>query len=146
MQFGVGNRFSECLHIKIHNVMSLSFTRMKSLLGFGKGFALMLSLCLILLGNGCATYYVYQGGGHQPGGPWSKPRPLNASAWGLFRGDDSLKDPHVCRLPDRTQVGFDAVKIETNVLASVLTLGIWMPAKVSYRCAQAPPPSGTSAD
>ena len=127
--------------------MGLSFTPMKSLLGCGKGFAFMLSLCLILvLGSGCATYYVYQGGGHQPGGQWSEPKQLNAFAWGLLRDDSILKDPDVCKLPDGTQVGFDAVKIETNLLASILTLGIWMPAKVSYRCAQAPPPSGSSAD
>src|SRR4029077_7045333 len=100
---------------------------MKSRLGFGKGIASMLSVVLIfLLGNGCATYYVYQGGGHQPGRQWSEPQPLTAWAWGLFRDDVSLDDPDLCRLPDGTPVGFDAVKIETNVLASVLTLGVWM--------------------
>jgi hypothetical protein len=120
---------------------------MKSFLGFGKGFASMLSLCLILLlWNGCATYYVYQGGGHQPGGQWSEPKRLNAWAWGLFRDDVGLEDPDACKLPDGTRVGFDAVKVETNVLASVLTLGVWMPAEVSYRCAQAAPPSGSSTD
>jgi hypothetical protein len=120
---------------------------MNSLARLGRRAAAMLGLSVVsLLCEGCATYYVYQGGGHQPGGQWSEPKQLNAWAWGLFRDDASLDDPDVCKLPDGTQVGFDAVKIETNVLASVLTLGVWMPAEVSYRCAQARPPSGPSGD
>ena len=119
---------------------------MNPLLRFGKGAVCILSLSFVaLLCPGCATYYVYQGGGHQPGSQWSQPKPLNAWAWGLFRDDHSVENVDDC-LPDGTRVGFDAVKIETNVLASLLTLGIWMPAKVSYRCAQAPPPSGASGD
>jgi hypothetical protein len=94
--------------------------------------------------TGCATYHVYQKGGpnmelgRQPATYWHTQR-MDALAWGLVRADLPTDK---CVLADGTRVGFEELKIETNILATILTLGIWMPIEVSYRCAKPPPPSG----
>jgi hypothetical protein len=108
------------------------------------------SILLVYASTGCATYHVYQRGGKggydlgsQPGTQWSKRERLDALFWGLVR-EDYVVDQ--CKLPDGTRVGFDEVQIETNpgyVLATVLTLGIWIPIDVSYRCAKPPGLSGS---
>ena len=107
-------------------------------------------LLLAYAGTGCATYHVYQRGGtggyeegSQPGTQWSEKRRLNALFWGLVR-EDYIVDQ--CKLPDGTRVGFDEVQIETNLgytIATVLTLGIWVPIDVRYRCAKPPGLSGS---
>ena len=111
---------------------------------------LLSSLLLACANTGCARYHVYQRGGtggyeegSQPGTQWSEKRRLNALFWGLVR-DDYIVDQ--CKLPDGTRVGFDEVQIETNLgytLATILTLGIWVPLDVSYRCAKPPGLSGS---
>ena len=109
-----------------------------------------MSLLLTYASTGCATYHVYQRGGtggydegSQPGTQWSEKKRLDALFWGLVR-EDYIVDQ--CTLPDGTRVGFDEVQIETNlgyILATVVTLGIWVPIDVSYRCAKPPGPSGS---
>ena len=108
------------------------------------------SLLLVYGSTGCATYHVYERGGKgglelgsQPGTQWSEKKRLDALFWGLVR-EDCIVDQYT--LPDGTRVGFDEVQIETNpgyVLATVLTLGIWIPIDVSYRCAKPPGLSGS---
>jgi hypothetical protein len=108
------------------------------------------SLLLVYGSTGCATYHVYERGGKgglelgsQPGTQWSEKKRLDALFWGFVR-EDYIVDQ--CTLPDGTRVGFDEVQIETNpgyVLATVLTLGIWIPLDVSYRCAKPPGLSGS---
>ena len=80
--------------------------------------------------------------GNQPASEWSKKKTLNSLFWGLVRQDLRVDD---CKLADGTRLGIEEVKIETNPLyatATVLTLGIWVPLDVSYRCAKPPAPSG----
>ena len=63
----------------------------------------------------------------------------NAYAWGL------ILDPQVLPADCQGQ-GINDVFIKRNFgqdLASVLTLGLWMPAEVSYQC-HAPPTTGGS--
>ena len=108
------------------------------------------ALLLTYTSTGCATYHVYQRGGtggyeegSQPGTQWSEKKRLDSLFWGLIR-EDYIVDQ--CKLPDGTRVGFDEVQIETNpayILATVLTLGIWIPIDVSYRCGRPPALSGS---
>jgi hypothetical protein len=98
---------------------------------------------------GCYTYHVYQVGGpggreqgNQPGTEW-RHRRLNSFAWGLVRQDLPVDN---CQTADGRRFGIEDVRVATNfgyVAASFLTLGIWVPLDVSYRCAKPPVPTGT---
>lgn len=108
------------------------------------GFIMALSLALLgaNLTHGCATYHVYQVGGpggleqgNQPMTEWES-RNLNSFFWGLIRQDLPVEN---CALGDGTRTGIEEVKIEYQIqhtLASIVTLGIWRPMKVSWRCAK----------
>lgn len=108
-----------------------------------------LSRALLLLaglwsGTGCATYHVFQVGG--PGGreqgnqPWTEweSKTLHSFLWGAVRQDLPVTN---CRLGDGTRTGIEEVKITSNVgslAATILTLGLWRPLKVGWRCARPP--------
>ena len=114
----------------------------------GRFLAVIVLVCFWSMA-GCSTYHVYQTGGagglhlgNQPASEWSKKKTLNSLFWGLVRQDLRVDD---CKLADGTRLGIEEVKIETNPLyatATVLTLGIWVPLDVSYRCAKPSAPSG----
>lgn len=100
--------------------------------------------------SGCYTYHVYQIGGpdgreqgNQPSTEWQH-RTLNSFLWGAVRQDLPVEN---CQLPGTGQrLGMEEVKIENTlpyVLAEVVTLGIWAPLKVSWRCNKPVPPTGT---
>ena len=108
-----------------------------------------LSICLLILAGalslpGCYTYHVYQVGGpdgrelgNQPATEW-KHQTLHAFAWGAIRQDLPVDN---CR-----PSGMEEIKIDTNigyVLVSAVTLGLWVPLEVSWRCAKPPVPTGT---
>ena len=111
--------------------------------------ALLVVLACWMSTSGCYTYHVYQAGGpegreqgNQPSTEWES-ETLHALFWGAVRQDLPVEN---CRLGDGTHLGIEEVKIETNfgyVLASVLTLGIWVPLQVSWRCAKPRVPTGT---
>jgi hypothetical protein len=97
---------------------------------------------------GCFTFHVYQIGGpsereqgDQPSTEW-KHKTLSAFAWGGGRQDLPVDN---CRLGNGQRLGIEEVKVETNfgfILASTVTLGFWVPLKVSWRCAKPPVPTG----
>lgn len=106
------------------------------------------SLFLILVtGNGCSTIHAYQIGGpngleqgNQPATEWES-KTVNTFLWGAVRNDVKIDN---CRLGDGTRINIEEFKIEKNagfILANILTLGIWEPAKVSWRCAKPKPAS-----
>ena len=109
--------------------------------------ALVLLVCGLST-SGCYTYHVYQIGGteerelgNQPGTEW-RHKTLHALAWGAIRQDLPVDN---CRLANGQRLGIDEVKVDTNIaylLASTVTLGIWVPLKVSWRCAKPPVPTG----
>ena len=109
--------------------------------------ALVFACCIPI--TGCYTYHVYQVGGtegleqgNQPGTEW-KHKTLHAFAWGALRQDLPVDN---CRLGSGQRLGIEEVKVDTNLgylLASVVTLGIWVPLEVSWRCAKPPVPTGT---
>jgi hypothetical protein len=50
-----------------------------------------------------------------------------------------------CTLGDGTRIGIEEVRVDTNLgfaALTVVTLGIWAPLKVSWRCAKPPAPRG----
>ena len=109
---------------------------------------MLLVLACSSAGSACYTYHAYQIGGanahelgNQPGTEWQH-RTLHSFAWGAIRQDIPVK----CQLSNGTRIGIEEVKIDTNFgygLASVASLGMWVPFKVSWRCAKPPVSTGT---
>lgn len=106
--------------------------------------------CLaLLLASGCYHFHAYQVGGpdgreqgNQPATEWQGAT-LHGLFWGLFRHDLAIDNSH---LGDGTRMGIEEVRVDTNlgyVLLSALTLGIWVPLEVSWRCARPPVPGDT---
>lgn len=100
---------------------------------------------LSLMSSGCATYHVYQIGGeggrergNTPGTEW-KGKTLNSFAWGLVRQDLPVDN---CQMVNGERFNIEEVKVESkaiHTIASIVTLGFWMPLEVSYRCAKPKP-------
>jgi hypothetical protein len=95
-----------------------------------------------------ATLHIYQAGGNadreqgnQPMTEWQS-KTLNSFLWGFIRQDLCITN---CCLGDGTRTGIEELKIEWTTLqrlASVVTLGIWSPMSVSWRCAKQVGPRG----
>jgi hypothetical protein len=93
-------------------------------------------------GTGCATYHIYQVGGpegrelgNQPSTEWET-KTLHSLFCGAIRQDLPVDN---CRLGDGTRIGIEELRVESNVgatLATILTLGMWRPLKVGWRCAK----------
>jgi hypothetical protein len=108
---------------------------------------LVLALCLAL--PGCYTYHLYQVGGadgreagNQPSTEWQSAT-RHALFWGAVRQDVAVEN---CR---RAGAGIEEVRVDTNMaylLASVATLGVWVPLRMSWRCARPPVPGGVIGD
>jgi hypothetical protein len=105
--------------------------------------SIIIVLCvLIFSSNACTTIHAYQVGGpqgremgNQPGTEWESKR-TNTFLWGAVRQDVQIKN---CTLGDGSRLNIEEFKIEKNfgsILANILTLGIWEPAKISWRCAK----------
>jgi len=96
-----------------------------------------------------ATYLVYQDGGigdsqpqNMPGTEW-KSKDLNSFLWGLIRHDLPITN---CRLANGQRLGIEEIRIGRTFwqgLATFLTLGLWAPARISWRCCRPPSQSGT---
>ncbi|AYB33738.1 hypothetical protein [Chryseolinea soli] len=92
--------------------------------------------------SSCAVTHVYQAGGpdgremgNQPGTEWESDH-TNVFLWGAIRDDVRIEN---CKLGDGTRLNIEEIKIERNFghqLAMIVTLGIWQPAKISWRCAK----------
>jgi hypothetical protein len=98
----------------------------------------------LLSGSGCATYHVYQIGGpdgrelgNQPSTEWES-KTLHSLFWGAIRQDLPVDN---CKLGDGTRIGIEELRVESNfgaTLATILTLGMWRPLRVGWRCAKPP--------
>lgn len=96
-----------------------------------------------------STYLVYQDGGigdsqpqNMPSTEW-KSKNLNSFLWGLIRQDLPITN---CRLANGQRLGIEEIRVGRSLgqtLATFLTLGIWAPAKISWRCCRPPSQSGT---
>ncbi len=96
-----------------------------------------------------STYLIYQDAGfgdsqpqNMPGTEW-KSKNLNSFLWGLIRQDLPITN---CRLANGQRLGIEEIRVGRNlaqVLVTLLTLGIWAPTRISWRCARPPSPTGT---
>lgn len=96
-----------------------------------------------------STYLIYQDGGigdsqpqNMPGTEW-KSANLNSFLWGLIRQDLPITN---CRLANGQRLGIEEIRFGRSVLqtlAMFVTLGLWAPARVSWRCCRPPSQSGT---
>lgn len=90
-------------------------------------------------GNAIATYEIYQDGGigdsqpqNMPGMEWQS-KTLRSYAWGLWREDLPITST---RLSNGQRVGIEQVRVEqsfTQLLITILTLGIVITVTVSWR-------------
>lgn len=110
--------------------------------------AFSVAAAVSMTSHGCYSYHVYQVGGaggrelgNQPSTEW-RHKTLHALAWGQVRQDLPVDN---CQLGNGQRLGIEEVTARTNfgyVLASTVTLGFWVPLKVSWRCAKPPVPTG----
>ena len=95
-----------------------------------------LPLAVALLLGGCAAHYLTVANPN-PGGPWTGVN-SNAVAFG------ALERRTVADCPTNL---IDQVRVRQSFaqsLATVLTLGIWSPTRIEYRCAKAPVEEGST--
>jgi hypothetical protein len=96
-----------------------------------------------------SAYLIYQDGGigdsqpqNMPGTEW-KSANLNCFLWGLIRQDLPITN---CRLANGQRLGIEEIRVGRNWLqglVTALTLGIWAPTRISWRCCRPPSQSGT---
>lgn len=96
-----------------------------------------------------STFHIYQDAGigdsqpqNMPSTEW-KSQDLNSLLWGLIRQDLPITN---CRLANGQRLGIEEIRVGRNrrqVLATVLTLGMWAPTRISWRCARPPSQVGT---
>jgi hypothetical protein len=113
-----------------------------------RAITLVFLLACLVHSTACYTFHVYQiggaegrEGGNQPGTEW-KHKTLHSFAWGLVRQDLPVQN---CQLLNGQRFGIGEVKIETNygyLFASAVTLGLWMPVEISWKCAKPTVPTG----
>ena len=96
-----------------------------------------------------STYLIYQDGGigdsqpqNMPGTEW-KSKDLNSFVWGLIRQDLPITN---CRLANGQRLGIEEIRVGRTFKQAVITLvtlGVWAPARVSWRCCRPPSQYGT---
>jgi hypothetical protein len=94
---------------------------------------------LFVLCTGCYHYYV-AAPRFDPADEWHS-RTINSYAWGLVN-KPQMALAHEC---DDSNA-LDQVRVTTNLgttLATVLTLGLWSPLRVEYKCGKRTQPPGT---
>ena len=99
--------------------------------------------------SAAATYHIYQDLGPGDSQPQNMPatewrsKNLNSFFWGLIRQDLPVTN---CRLANGQRLGIEQIRVGRNllqVLVTFLTLGIWAPTRVSWRCSRPPSQTGT---
>jgi hypothetical protein len=93
------------------------------------GFGVLVSSLALALASGCANYQV-RIADSDPMVPHYEGRTMHAYFWGLVMNPEILHAK--CE-----QQAINDVEVRRNFLhdlASVLTLGIWMPLEIRYRC------------
>jgi hypothetical protein len=96
-------------------------------------FAVLVLVASLACAQGCATYRVTPPDSF-PADPSYRGKTMHAFLWG------TSYDPQVLAA-DCGREAINDVRIQRNYLhdlASVFTLGIWMPIDVEFRCASAP--------
>lgn len=99
--------------------------------------------------SAASTYHIYQDRGlgdsqpqNMPGTEW-KSTTLHSFLWGLIRQDLPITN---CRLANGQRLGIEEIRFGRSflqVFLTLVTLGMWAPTRVSWRCARPPSQSGT---
>ncbi|HYI40437.1 MAG TPA: hypothetical protein VE053_08985 [Allosphingosinicella sp.] len=93
---------------------------------------------------GCSTFHVYQTGGVEDRQPQNMPDTewvyvkRNSYLWGLVRQDLPVDN---CRDGAGNRKGIEEIRVDRTAaqgLASILTLGLWTPLKIGWRCNKLP--------
>ncbi len=105
--------------------------------GFHRKFFAALCVALLLTGSSCFHYRVAAPGPERPATDY-KGKMAHAYLWGMFQKPNPIT-------PDNCPDGVDLydVRVTTNyayLLVSVLSLGIWVPMEIEWRCAKKPSP------
>ena len=89
---------------------------------------------------GCSTFHVYQVGGPGDSEPQNVPDTewtyvkRNSFLWGLVRQDLPVDN---CRDTAGNRKGIEEIRVDrtgAQGLASILTLGLWAPVTIGWRC------------
>lgn len=103
----------------------------------GKTIAAGLSSILLA---GCSTFHAYQTGGVGDSEPQNVPDTewmyvkRSSFLWGLVRQDLPIDN---CRDTAGRRKGIEEIRVDRTAaqgLASILTLGLWTPVKIGWRC------------
>ena len=99
--------------------------------------------------SACSTFHVYQVGGREdrepqnvPANEWTYVK-RNSYLWGLVRQDLPVGN---CRDTGGTRQGLEEIRVDRTAaqgLASILTLGLWTPLRIGWRCNKLPGETGT---
>lgn len=92
---------------------------------------LLLLPCLVIMLPGCYTYRINT---HAQQGSEATSRNVNSYFWGLVQSPKEITTPNCDSLGVN---GMAEVKTQTNLgyaLITVVTLGIWCPMKIEWRC------------
>lgn len=122
--------------VNLQMIKKLISMNIKEVLSSGKKFCFLVLLCLFIA-TGCSTIHVYQAGdlaGNQPSTEWESKR-VNTFLWGALRQDVIVDN---CRVGD-DRIHIEEIKIEKNfgsIVATIVTLGLWEPSKISWKCAK----------
>lgn len=108
-------------------------------------FAGLMSALLV----GCSTFHVYQTGGMEDRHPQNMPDTewmyvkRNSYLWGLVRQDLPIDN---CRTTKGRRKGIEEIRVDRTAaqgLASILTLGLWTPVRIGWRCNKLQGTTGT---
>lgn len=110
---------------------------------------LWIIVCTMILISGCSVIHIYQTGGtagreqgNQPATEW-KSKTVHTLLWGAIRHDVVVEN---CALGNGQRINIEEVKVEKkfpHMLASIITIGLWEPSTISWRCAKPPVTTGT---
>lgn len=109
----------------------------------------LLACLLAMMLPGCSTFHVYQVGGREDREPQNMPDnewtyvKRNSYLWGLVRQDLPVSN---CRDTGGKRKGIEEIRVDRTAaqgLASILTLGLWTPLKIGWRCNKLDGPIGT---
>lgn len=100
--------------------------------------AVLMLAGIVLIAGGCAQHRLTVANPN----PTGEPRVVSSSAFGW----GAVQKRTVAECPTNL---LDEVKVKQSFgqsLATVLTLGLWMPARLEYRCAKVPTEGGSTDD
>lgn len=109
----------------------------------------LFGVAAVSLLSACSTFHLYQDGGRRDYQPQNVPdnewtyKARSSFLWGLIRQDLPIKN---CRDGAGVRKGVEQVVVERDAaqgIASVLTLGLWQPVTIGWRCNKLQGQTGT---